>query len=462
MDRDFDIEKVIDKMREFRDRRDLELLKEDFSNINLDTDYKKELPKNQVLNIKYLGSIDWEDSSNGEKSQKDIYLIIEQMENAEGKLVKIEKYYTEDYELLGGNNKGDLRDFILLKEKYAKDNELLEKLNSLDKSGILDLNEIEQERIEELASILGIAPKDIEKIAELDKEEIEEAEEKIEKEEKTVTKKELEKISSKQEIDISQKVTDNETMASLLNVQDKGYKKLAVIYSDKMKGVNNTEFSIVGIKDDGTAEVIDSLEQRYGINPTKEINSLNYDGSELKTKQAESIFSVKGENEKQIAVRIGAMGTIETDLVRTPRQANQEAISIPIENQSIRPTTRETREFMNQQRNPDIIEEIERVKSHEKVGCKEATIKDINDNPNDDTHTHIEIDETYIKKCVKEILKDDIIASNYGRDYVRDKIINKIEKKEYLSKDEVLQEVREDLRGTAEDEHESISHSRQK
>lgn len=457
MDRDFDMEKVIDKMRELRDRRDLEILRTDLNNINLDNDYKKELPKNKVLDVKYLGAIDWEDEVTGEKLEKGIYLVIEQMEK-DGELIRVEKYYTEDYEFLGGNNKGDLRDFILLKEEYSKNQKLLEKLNKLDKEGILSLNEIEQERLEEIARVLGVNTKEIDKITEIDKDQIKDAEEKIDQNEEgkeVITEKELEKVSSKQEIEINQKVTDNETMASLLNIQNKGYKKLAIIYSDKMEGTSHTRFSVVGIKEDGSAEKIDSLEQRYGVNPTKEINSLNRDGSEIETKQTQSIFSIKGENEKQISVRIGTMGTIETDLVRTPRQDNQKAISVPIENNNVRPTTRETRELMNQQRNPDVSQEVKRVENHKKLGCEDATIKDINDNPYDDTHEHAEtIDEMYLRSCVKSILEDDVVASNYGRDYVRDKVIEKITEKDYLSKDEIIEEVKVELQEKSKYDHE--------
>jgi len=456
MDRDFDMEKIIDKMRELRDRRDLEILGADLNNINLDSDYKKELPKNKVLDVKYLGSIDWKDEITGEKSEKGIYLIIEQMEK-DGELIKIEKYYTEDYEFLGGNNKGDLRDFILLKEEYAKNQKLLEKLNELDEEGILSLNDIEQERLEEIAKTLGVNPKEIEKLAEIDKEQIEDAEEKIEQKEngkEVITEKELEKVSSKQEIEVNQKVTDNETMASLLNIQNKGYKKLAIIYSDKMEGTSNTRFAVVGIKEDGSAEKIDSLEQRYGVNPTKEINSLNRDGSEIEAKQTQSIFSIKGENEKQISVRIGAMGTIETDLVRTPRQDNQKAISVPIENDNVRPTTRETRELMNQRRNPDVSQEVKRVESHKEIGCEDATLKDINDNPYDDTHKHIEtIDEEYLKKCVEKILENDEISSTYNHKDVETKILKELDSKDYISTEDLLNNVEHEMEEEAQLEH---------
>ena len=41
MDRDFDKEKIVDKMRELRDKRDLELLNQDMEDVNLDSDYQK-------------------------------------------------------------------------------------------------------------------------------------------------------------------------------------------------------------------------------------------------------------------------------------------------------------------------------------------------------------------------------------------------------------------------------------
>ena len=65
MDRDFDMEKVIDKMRELKDKRDLELLKSQLDDINIDTDYNKKLYENKVVDVKYLGSIDWKEEIEG-------------------------------------------------------------------------------------------------------------------------------------------------------------------------------------------------------------------------------------------------------------------------------------------------------------------------------------------------------------------------------------------------------------
>ena len=430
MERDFDMEKVIDKMRSLKDKRDLEILQKDLDNIDLNSNNREKILDNKVLNVKYLGVI------NLENEEKGIYLVIEQKVREDGNLAQVERYYTEDGEFVGGNNNSDQYDFILLNEKYMNNKDILEKLQSLDKEGILDLNKIEQERMEEVAKELEITDKELEKMSEIDRE------------------KEIEKISTKSEIYTNQKVTDKETMASILNVQDKGYKKIAIIYSDKMKDDGNTtRFSFVGIKEDGTAEKIDTIEQAYGKNPNKEINSVNRDGSKVGQEQVNSIYRIKGREETQIAVDIGAMGTIEPSLVRTPAQDNEEAISIPIETYNIRPTTRETRELMNEQRNPRVKEEIQRAKAHQKLRCEDISLKDIDDNPNNNTHEHIEgIDEMYIRSCVKEILKNETIASVYGKDDVRKQIIEEMKNKEYISKEELVEEVSNKMEETAEKE----------
>lgn len=459
MDKDFDKEKIIDKMRSFRDKRDLEILNQDLEKINLNADYQKELPANKVLDVKYLGTIEWK------KEEKEIYLVIEQKQQSDGSLAEIERYYTEDGEVLGGNNNSDQYDFITLNEKYKNEVDLLEKLQDLDKEGILDLNEIEQERMEEIAKSLGGSAKELEKISEInpDKEidneregnESEEHSEKTEDGKQVLSKKQVEKVSTKVEIETSQKVTDQETMASLLNIQNKGYKKIAIVYSDSMKdNSNTTKFSFVGIKSDGSAEKIDTIEQAYGSNPTKQVSSVNRDGSEIEQEKVNSIFRIKGEKETQIAVDIGSMGIIEPSLVRTPAQDNEEAISIPIETSNIRPTTRETRELMNESRNTRVKEEIQRTKEHEELGCNDFSIKDIDDNPDNNTHEHEELSEEYLDKCATKILENDEIASTYNREDVKKQLRTMLEERDQkIDTEELIDNVENKMEQDAENEH---------
>lgn len=445
LDRDLDKEKILDKMRELRDSRDAQIIDKILTNNRISEEDKQKLQQaNKVLDVKYLGEIDWEEEIDGEKikSQKDIYLLIEQMLDKEGNLVDIEKIYTEDGELLGGNNKSDKYNVIMLSEKYKGRGDLAESLQSLDTEGILDLNEMEHERLEEIAKELGITVEELEALSEIDAEkEIErdkdddkDRAESEEKEDETLTKKQVEGISTKSEIKTEEKVTDKETMAQLLGVKDKGYKKIAIVYSDKLQeNESSSRFSVVGIKEDGSAEKIDTLEQRYGNNPTKKIDSLNRDGSEITEQQAQTMLQIKGRKEEQVAVRIGTMGTIETSLVRTPRQDNTKGISIPIATQNVRSTTRETRELMNVHKNPSVKEETERIETHRKMGDndKDITLRDIDDNPNNDTHHHMQKQNKgkndWLDYVAVRVLKNNKVAETFNSTDVKKYAISKLE-----------------------------------
>ncbi len=62
------------------------------------------------------------------------------------------------------------------------------------------------------------------------------------------------------------------------------------------------------------------------------------------------------------------------------------------------------------------------------------------------------IDEMYIRYCVKEVLKSEDIASVYGKDDVRKVLIEKMKNKEYLSSEELIEETKEQMEETAENE----------
>lgn len=147
MEREINKEAILEKMRELREKRDLELLKQDLDSINLDTDYQENLRKNKVKDVKFLGTIELDGK------EKQLFLILEQKENEEGKIFDIERYYTEDGEMLAGNNTIDGYE-LMLNEKFQGKEELLEQLKEFDKEGILDLNDLEEDRKEQIAKAL--------------------------------------------------------------------------------------------------------------------------------------------------------------------------------------------------------------------------------------------------------------------------------------------------------------------
>ena len=58
MNRDFDTENVIEKMRNLKDKRDLELLEQFMEDTKFDSDYNKRILKNKVIDVKYIGDIE--------------------------------------------------------------------------------------------------------------------------------------------------------------------------------------------------------------------------------------------------------------------------------------------------------------------------------------------------------------------------------------------------------------------
>ena len=78
-------EKILDKMRELRDVRDLQILSKELENINLDVDYKKDLAENKVLDVKYLGQIEQNVEVDGKEEKVEI--LFQRQTNCHGCLV---------------------------------------------------------------------------------------------------------------------------------------------------------------------------------------------------------------------------------------------------------------------------------------------------------------------------------------------------------------------------------------
>ena len=193
------------------------------------------------------------------------------------------------------------------------------------------------------------------------------------------------------------------------------------------------------------------MEQRYGQSPNKGVDSLNRDGSKLEEQKMQSIYQINGDNENQVGVNIGSGGTLEVSYIRTPRQDNGEAISIPIETHSVRPTTREAREFMNKYRNPDVGEEARRIEKHRDAGCDDIGMTEVNDNPYNDRRTHIEIDESYLDKLVDEILeRNEELGETYNREDIKDKIEEMVEERGQMpEREEIIEKIGTEMMGEA-------------
>ena len=472
------------------DKEQRELL-ENLRNIreNLEKDFMSEDKQNKYTRVKdvgFVGDVKWQDKVNGNELTEKLYIVKKEVTliDVYGKenIKEVANYYLGD-KCIGGFL-GDFKDAIFNSNfelsEPDKTNAVKQLLERVEEKELEEnsLKNLEIKEIEEIAIILGISPEDIGKLAEIDLEKLEKAKKELDgqelddfdeneigdngkdvlsehdksDEQNEISKVEVEKISTKTEIDVNQKISDKDTMASLLGKEGAGYVKFAVVYSDKLqdRGENSTKFSFVGIKEDGSAEKINSLQQSHGVNSSVKVQQVNRDGSMVEEKVPDSLYTIKGAKDGSFAVDIGALGTIETTYVRIPDQNNQVGLGIPIENQSIRPTTREVRELANDNKNPRVIEETQRAEQHEEHGDTVISKNDIDDNMYNDDCQKIEIDSQYFQNCVDEIWKDKIEEVFTRKEVETSLKVAMDSNTQNLSFEQIVQKVKQELEYDAE------------
>lgn len=113
---------------------------------------------------------------------------------------------------------------------------------------------------------------------------------------------------------------------------------------------------------------------------------------------------------------------------------------------------------MNRNRNTRVKEEIKKIKAHEELGCEDFSIKDIDDNPNNNTHEHQEFSEEYLDKCASKILESETIANTYNRSdvkaYIKEYVKRYLETgNETIDTEDLINNVLEEMEQEAEKEH---------
>ncbi len=388
----------------------------------------------KILDVKYVGKVNFKNIG-----EKELFMIIEEIQNGEDEKIVLEKYFTEDLDLVAANNRSDGFDLITLTEAFLEEEDLVKDLNSIDEEELLSLDKVEKDKLKSIAKALGINEEEIEKLTEI--------------EEPAISEEKMEGLNLKQEIQSNERVTDQMTMQQLLGVEDKNYSKIAVVYSSDIGHEDsNMKFSMVGIDKEGKAEKIEGMEQVYGNDPTKKVEAINRDGSEITEEVPKAIYQLDGEN--QLGITIGQYGYIDVSYIRTPRQDNQEAISIPIEANHIMPTTREVQEFMNRNRNEVVNDNIQNL-DEQKKALKETSLSEFDENQNN-ARQHIEFNEQYVEKIVEQILRDSDLGDTYNRHDIRERVREdmncKLQENEMFDSDSIKEEVQAEMENDSENE----------
>lgn len=400
-------EKEILKLEEsFRDTIENDIL-------NQNTENKK----TQIKDIKLVGQATWKDKINGKDISDNVFIVEKQIieidENGKERKTEQKSYYLGNKCIAGTLGK----DEIVYNETFANSepdkqkaiNDLLETTPEEQ----IENNSMNKLRTKEIAEVLStqlgrkIEEDEVQKTLEdMDKQEIEELkEEKTKNKDKNneLTKKQADKIkvNQLQRVDLSQKADGKETLEKRLDLQ--GYKYIYVVYSEQVKQINsgekinNTTYSLVGMKEDGTAKVLSDefeMDSTVGNNASRMQTRINKDGTATRDNKNNSIF-VRKSNKMSLSCRNDggvirmAMGqkTLEENEITETELETAQTGYIPIE----------TREVFNRNKGRHQIDKVQdEIQEHTDEGCNPKDIEDFDGDEKTGTHEHFqytEIDE---------------------------------------------------------------------
>lgn len=349
--------------------------------------YKGRENKIKIENIRYIGNAELIELINKEeyKLNKDIY-VCEISEEGVENLIK--EYYSEDFKMIAREDERFAKlqkdnNPIMLTPGFAKHPEIIEKLVELEKEGKLDLNKINQENLPKLiqvAETLGIDKEHIQSLSEIDLQ-------RLQNPEKSNQITDSIQANSEVSINIGEHVSTRDNMETLVKAEGENFVKIDVV--DLGKGPQ-----FVGTKANGQMKELKSVKPIYGNRPNRRINAINSDGTKIEEEYAITMFEIEGREDEQLAISLDPYNRLKTSLVRTSPETYK-SVSIPIEAQSqtIKHTQGEIKQLMDSNRNQSITEETRRLEVEKEEGRDPIDVKDIDDNPNNNTHEHLDDEE---------------------------------------------------------------------
>ena len=344
--------------------------------LNQNTENKK----TQIKDIKLVGQATWKDKINGKDISDNVFIVEKQIieidENGKERKTEQKNYYLGD------------------KCEEQIENNSMNKLRTKEIAEVLSVQlgrKIEEDEVQKT-------------LEDMDKQEIEELkEEKTKNKDKNneLTKKQADKIkvNQLQRVDLSQKADGKETLEKRLDLQ--GYKYIYVVYSEQVnqinsgEKINNTTYSLVGMKEDGTAKVLSDefeMDSTVGNNASRMQTRINKDGTATRDNKNNSIF-VRKSNKMSLSCRNDggvirmAMGQKTLEENEITEIGTSQTGYIPIE----------TREIFNRNKGRYQIDKVQdKIQEHTDEGCNSKYKEDFDGDEKTGTHEHFqytEIDE---------------------------------------------------------------------
>ena len=444
--------KILKLEESFRDTIENDILKQQTEN-----------KKIKIKDIKLVGSAEWNDKINGQK-RADVVLIVEKEitekdENGKERTTKKKNYYLGIKCIAGtlGNNQIIYNNTFAISEpdKMKAINELLEATPEEE----IEKNSLNKLQTKEMAEILSahlgrtVAEEEVQKLMEdMDKQEIEEKKNKL-------NKKQTEKIKVNgiQKVDLNKKVDGKQTLGNRLDL--KGYESMYVVYSENVEEItpgtkkNNTTYSLVGVKSEGTATVLNDefeMDKSVGNGATRNQTKVRADSTATRDNKDVSVYTRKSNG-----MSIGCendMGNVNMFLYQKTKEEN-ENVGIQIETSKTQVIPVETREIMNKNRGTYQGDKVQdEIQEHTDEGCKPKDVKDFDGDENTVTHEHFDL-EYYVQEILnyENDQGEEQIKEVFTANEVREKLLRELkEKGNQLSQDQIIQGVKEEMNLDAE------------
>ena len=465
---DKNTEKILDTMRKIRTQETIKIIEHKLGDIGAKEDYERLAKTHKINDVKYLGKIEINKEIDGQqvKTLEDLFVLVEQKEilkNGQNQIIEIEKYVTKDLDYIAGNNMSDSYQLPMVTEKYKDQKNMLEKqLEELGSEGILDLNDMENDRLELIAKALGVKVEEIKSIDELDldqeisknkekleneqeenelgekdgenterkgpkekvkdgrpdKENEQEDEKDQEDEQEELSKKELDGLQIKEETRLSQNIK-GVTLEDKLGLKKNGITdgvRLARVTTDSLNPYlekSSTQVdSFVVIRKNGEAVVLGENilepDNRLGTNPTGTDTTINNDGSVKQEGITSSYRIVNGNGRDYLRIGYDEVSGKEIKYGMYSPEKN-DYVNVELETQRTKIQNSDVRQFMKDrgvgQREAEQI--IKKDKEHGECDNKDVTVVD--NDKNNDSHTHEKENEQTGELQANEINEEDYI-----------------------------------------------------
>ena len=238
----------------------------------------------------------------------------------------------------------------------------------------------------------------------------------------------------------------------------KGYESMYVVYSENVEEItpetkkNNTTYSLIGVKSDGTATVLNDefeMDKSVGNGATRNQTKVRADSTARDNKDV-SVYTRKSNG-----MCIGCendMGNVNMFLYQKTKEEN-ENVGIQIETSKTQVIPVETREIMNKNRGTYQGDKVQdEIQEHTDEGCKPKDVKDFDGDENTVTHEHFDL-EYYVQEILnyENDQGEEQIKEVFTANEVREKLLRELkEKGNQLSQDQIIQGVKEEMNLDAE------------